>query len=287
LIQGESGTGKELVAKAIYKLSLKNDKPFIPVDCGSLSNDIIESELFGHIKGAFTGAISDKKGLFEEANGGTIFLDEISNISLSMQAKLLRVLQEGEIKRIGENTVRKVDVRIIAASNIDLKELVKTGNFREDLYFRLSTFPIFIPPLRERKEDIKILAVYFLNYFSKIHKKNIIGLTEEAYKIIYNYSWPGNVRELKNELERAVIMYNGNKKLIGASYFEQLISDDFYHDSEKIPIGNFNELVNEFKIKVIENAYQKSGKNWTKTAKMLGISRQNLNQIYKRLKHQS
>ena len=206
LIYGESGTGKELVARSIHYNSPRNRRPFIPVDCASLVESLLETELFGHVRGAFTGAVSAKKGLFEEAEGGTIFLDEASNISLSTQTKLLRFLQEHEIKRVGGPESIKVDVRIIAATNQQLESLVKEGRFREDLFYRLNVVTITMPPLRERKEDIPLLANHFLQTFSEEYKKSISHISPEALEILNHYSWPGNVRELENTIERAAVL---------------------------------------------------------------------------------
>jgi len=282
LIEGESGTGKELIAKELHNLSNRKDKIFIPIDCGSLSETIIESELFGHIKGSFTGAVNDKKGLFEEADGGTVFLDEISNISFNIQIKLLRLIQEGEFKRVGENNIRKANVRLIVASNKPLSELVEEGKFRKDLYYRLSVFPIKLPPLREREGDITLLAFYFLNYYNNVHSKNISDISSEALSILNQYIWPGNIRELQNEMERAVIICN--EDIISDKYFLHLKqANSVYSDSLKFK-EDFATMVANFKISVIENALQKSGNNWTKAAKLLGLSRQNLRQIYQRNK---
>lgn len=286
LIEGESGTGKELVAKEIHRLSKRNNKPFIPIDCGSLSEDIIESELFGHLKGAFTGALIEKKGLFEEANEGTLFLDEISNISLGTQAKLLRAIQEGEVKRLGENFVRKVNVRILVASNIPLQKLVAEGKFRQDLFYRLSIFPIIIPELYERENDIFILAQHFLEYFTTLHNRNIPSFTNDALKKLANYDFPGNVRQLQNEIERAVIMFNEFGMPLPGSMFDHLATNEKYLQfAPEKPTGkDFTETVDNFKLKLIEDALKKTEHNWTKTAKLLGLSRQNLSQIYKRIK---
>ncbi len=282
LIEGESGTGKELIAKELHNLSNRKDKIFIPIDCGSLSETIIESELFGHIKGSFTGAVNDKKGLFEEADGGTVFLDEISNISFNIQIKLLRLIQEGEFKRVGENNIRKANVRLIVASNKPLSELVEEGKFRKDLYYRLSVFPIKLPPLREREGDITLLAFYFLNYYNNVHSKNISDISSEALSILNQYIWPGNIRELQNEMERAVIICN--EDIITDKYFLHLKqANSVYSDSLNFK-EDFATMVANFKISVIENALQKSGNNWTKAAKLLGLSRQNLRQIYQRNK---
>ena len=205
LLCGERGTGKELIARSIHYNSQRNNRPFIPVDCASLVETLIESELFGHVRGAFTGASSAKRGLFEEADGGTLFLDEVGNLSLSMQSKLLRFLQEHEIKRVGGTESIKVDVRVIAATNQPLEPLVKSGKFREDLFDRLNVVTITLPPLRERKEDIPLLANHFLQKFSEENHKNISHISPEALEILTQYSWPGNVRELEHTIERAVI----------------------------------------------------------------------------------
>ncbi|MDI7259894.1 MAG: sigma-54 dependent transcriptional regulator [Thermodesulfobacteriota bacterium] len=206
LLCGERGTGKELVARSIHYNSLRNNRPFIPVDCASLVETLIESELFGHVRGAFTGASSAKRGLFEEADGGTLFLDEVGNLSLSMQSKLLRFLQEHEIKRVGGTESIKVDIRVIAATNQPLESLVKNGKFREDLFDRLNVVSITLPPLRERKEDIPLLANHFLQKFSEENHKNISHISPEVLEIFIQCSWPGNVRELEHTIERAVIL---------------------------------------------------------------------------------
>ncbi len=210
LVTGESGTGKELVADAIVALSDRKDKPFIKVHCASLSESLLESELFGHEKGAFTGATSQKKGRFELADGGTIFLDEIGEINMSTQVKILRVLQEREFERVGGERTIKVDVRVIAATNRDLLEEVKKGNFREDLYYRLNVVHIEVPPLRERKEDIELLVINFLNQFNQEDGRKIEGISPQARRALLNYNWPGNIRELKNSIESSVVLAKGN-----------------------------------------------------------------------------
>ena len=206
LIYGESGTGKELIAKAIHSASTRADKPFIPINTGSIPVDLLESQLFGHVKGAFTSAIASKKGLFEVADQGTIFFDEISTIGPETQAKLLRVIQEREFMRLGSTERIKVDVRILAASNEDLKKLVNEGRFRDDLFHRLNVIAIQLPPLRDRKEDIPLLAARFLEQFCQENGKPTRGFTHNAMKLLMDYDWPGNVRELENAVERAVVL---------------------------------------------------------------------------------
>jgi two-component system, NtrC family, response regulator AtoC len=195
-----------LVAKAIHYHSLRVDKPFIPFNCGAIPETLVESELFGHTKGAFTGAIQAKRGLFEEAHGGTIFLDEISTLLPSAQVKLLRVLQEKEVMRIGSTERTKIDVRMIAATNEDLEAKMKEGKFRDDLFYRLQVFPISLPDLKDRREDIPLLAYHFLDHYAKTTQKQIKGISKEAMNLLFEYDWPGNVRELENAIERAVIM---------------------------------------------------------------------------------
>ncbi|OGP90165.1 MAG: hypothetical protein A2156_12470 [Deltaproteobacteria bacterium RBG_16_48_10] len=206
IIYGGSGTGKELVAKAIHYHSPRAEKPFIPFNCGAIPETLIESELFGHVKGAFTGAVQTKMGLFEEAEGGTLFLDEISTIPLSAQVKLLRVLQEKEIMRVGSTERIKIDVRMIAATNENLEANMRHGKFREDLFYRLHVFPIFLPDLKDRREDISLLAYHFLDLCNKETKKGLKGISREAMSALMEYDWPGNVRELENVVERAVII---------------------------------------------------------------------------------
>ena len=210
LVTGETGTGKELAARAMHHRSARRERRFVPVNCGALPPELVESELFGHAKGAFTGATAAKNGLFEEAQGGTIFLDEIGDLPLPVQVKLNRALQEREIRRVGENTPIKVDVRVIAATHRDLKAEVQAGRFREDLFYRLNVFPVRLPPLRERKEDIPVLAAHFLNKYAKAHQRQIEKVEPEALRALTGYSWPGNVRELENTVERAIAVSKGS-----------------------------------------------------------------------------
>src|SRR5215475_7377750 len=209
LIVGETGTGKELIARSIHRLSPRADGPYVRVNCGALSESLLESELFGHIKGAFTGAIDNKTGRFEAAHGGTIFLDEFSSMSPKLQVKLLRVLQEHEFERVGESRTIRVDTRVVAATNQLLEDEIAAGRFRDDLYYRLNVVPIYLPPLRERREDIPLLARFFLERYSEENRRDPPPITPEAYKTLHNYDWPGNVRELENTIERAVVLSEG------------------------------------------------------------------------------
>jgi two-component system response regulator PilR (NtrC family) len=210
LITGETGTGKELIARAIHENSARSKEPFITINCGAFPETLLESELFGYVKGAFTGANENREGLFLGADGGTLFLDEIGNMSLSMQVKLFRVLQEGKVRPVGSNEETEVDVRVIAATNKDLDKAIAAGEFREDLFYRLSVIPIQLPPLRERRDDIPLLARAFLERFRKAMEKPIGGISPEAMSLLESYDWPGNVRELENTLERSVALETGN-----------------------------------------------------------------------------
>ncbi len=266
LIQGESGTGKELVARAIHYHGARRDKSFVALFCGSLPESLLESELFGHKKGAFTGAISDKKGLFETADTGTFFLDEIGDISPRLQTQLLRVLQEGEIKRVGENHVRHVDVRIIAATNKNLQEKIKDGSFREDLYYRLNVINIVLPSLRERAEDLPLLIQHFLTKFSAKYKKNIHGFTAEALNMMTRHGWPGNVRELENTVERAVVLAKG--ALI--SPLELRLPETNSHAVASFPSGM---TLDQMAKQLVEQTLRELQGNVTHAAERLGVSR--------------
>src|SRR5271166_474221 len=209
LIVGETGTGKELIARAIHRLSPRADGPYVRVNCGALSESLLESELFGHIKGAFTGAIDNKTGRFEAAHGGTIFLDEISTISMKLQVKLLRVLQEREFERVGESRTIRVDTRVIAATNLFLEDEIEAGRFRDDLYYRLNVVPIYLPPLRERRKDIPALAQFFLERYCEENRRDTPEIPGNVMERVQDYDWPGNVRELENYVERAVVLSHG------------------------------------------------------------------------------
>lgn len=276
LISGESGTGKELIARAIHFNGLTKDRPFIAVDCASIPENLLESELFGHEKGAFTDATSQKLGRFELANQGTLFLDEIGNLRPDMQGKILRVLQEREIQRVGGVKTIKIDVRIISATNIDLKKAIKEGMFREDLYYRLNVVPIEIPPLRERKEDIPLLVRYFLEIFNREFGKRIKEISLEAMKFLMNYRWPGNVRELRNVIERLVALTKGE-----VISHERLPLDILL--TVKAGKGNtgekgilLKEAREQFERQFIFGVLEKVNWNQTEAAKILGIHRNTL-----------
>ncbi|MFB3887679.1 MAG: sigma-54-dependent transcriptional regulator [Thermodesulfobacteriota bacterium] len=275
LLCGERGTGKELIARSIHYNSVRNDHPFIPVDCASLVETLMESELFGHVRGAFTGAHSAKRGLFEEADGGTLFLDEVSNLSLSMQTKLLRFLQEHEIKRVGGTENIKVDVRVIAATNQSLEPLVKSGRFREDLFDRLNVVSITLPPLRERKEDVPLLAHHFLRRFSEENKKNISHISPEALAILLEYAWPGNVRELEHTIERAVIF--STHPIILPEDLPKKMSEEV-EGQEPFPVRKLlplKEIEKRYVLQVIEETKG----NKKKASEILGIDRTTLYRI--------
>jgi len=269
LITGETGVGKELVARTIHRLSKRNDKPCITVDCGTLVETLFESELFGHVKGSFTGAIETTSGNFEYANGGTIFLDEIANISVNMQARLLRVIQEREISKVGSQQKIKVDVRILSATNRNLRKEIQEGKFREDLFYRLNVFPLHMPPLRERREDIRLLTDHILSNYSEQKNKTGMRISDNAVQILEMYEWPGNVRELKNVIERAAVTCDGNViKREDLSYNWSAFQNEGIK-SEEVSLANME------KEKISEVLKQFDG-NKTKAAQYLGINRKTL-----------
>ena len=276
LIQGETGTGKELIAKVIHYNGPLKDQPFVAENCGALSENLLESELFGHVKGAFTGAVSDKKGLFEMADGGTVLLDEIGEMPLAMQVKLLRVLQEGQFRPVGASHYVKVNVRIIACTNRDLEAEMAKGKFREDLFYRVNVFPLTIPPLRERKEDIPLLAAHFLKEFAQKFKRPVPRLTSTALELLSAYDWPGNVRELQNEMERALTLA-GNDEEISEQYLSAKIFNvadhGFQADSQN---GTLQEVVERIEKHMVSEALEKAEGNRSYAASLLGITRQGL-----------
>jgi DNA-binding NtrC family response regulator len=272
LITGESGTGKELIAREIHRHSLRRNAPFVVVDCGALVETLFESELFGHVKGSFTGAHETKHGRFEVADGGTIFLDEISNISLNIQAKLLRVIQEREVTRIGSSRPIKVDVRILAATNEKLEDLVRKGKFREDLFYRLSVVPIHLPPLKERREDIPLLIEHFLQKYNKRAKKNVTSVTSRAIKALQDYDWPGNIRELENTVERAVVLSKTD-----VIELEDLVYHGISAGSQSLgPVDGRFRTLEEVEKEYIRAVLRAQYGNKSKAAEILGIDRKTL-----------
>ena len=285
LIQGESGTGKELVARAIHQNSDRANAPFIIVNSGSLPPDLLESNMFGHLRGAFTGAVSDKKGLFEAADKGTIFFDEISSLNMETQAKLLRVMQDREFMRLGGTKTIKVNVRVIAATNADLEGLIKEKQFRQDLFFRLNVIKIELPHLRERKEDIPLLAKHFLDTYSKENQKEIIGVSEEVMEVFANYEWPGNIRELENLIERAVVLTK--TKLITRNNLPPfLYNSEGKQEKTRMPsdsTGTLKEQTQQFQKNWILEALRKSNGVQKKAAQLLGVKPTTLNEMIKRM----
>lgn len=281
LIMGESGTGKELVARALHYNSDRSKRPFVAVNCGAIPENLLETELFGHVKGAFTDAIRTKRGLFEEADGGTLFLDEIGELPPQLQVKLLRVLQEGEIRRVGESKPIKVDVRIISATVKDLAREVNEGRFRDDLFYRLNVLPIHIPPLRERREDIPLLIEHFIKKFTQSTNKKVVGIDSKALEVLMNYKWSGNVRELENTIERAVVLTDGENIML-----ENLPPEIREFKEEEVSLPPVAE--EEYSIKkaskvletnLIKKALKKTKGNHTHAARLLEISHRAL--LYK------
>jgi two-component system, NtrC family, response regulator HydG len=273
LITGESGTGKELVAEALHYKGGRNNKPLVKVNCSALSDNLLESELFGHVKGSFTGALKDRIGRFKLADGGTILLDEIGDISPKIQVKLLRVLQEKTFERVGESTPTNVDVRVVACTNQDLRKKIEHGEFREDLYYRLNVVEISVPPLKDRKEDIPALIDHFVNKFNKKINKNIVGISTDVQKIFMNYSWPGNIRELEHALEHAFILCH--QKTITVKHLPPAF-EKFFVTGE----AHFNSMGGDEKLAIVQ-ALEKTAGNKTMAARLLGISRRG---IYRKIK---
>jgi DNA-binding NtrC family response regulator len=281
LVTGETGTGKELVARAIHAASNRGGKPFMPINCAAIPDNLLESELFGHMKGAFTGAIQNKKGLFEEATGGTVFLDEISTMSMALQPKLLRVLQENLIMRVGGRQPIPINIRLIAATNVDLRKKVAGGEYREDLYYRLNVFPIEVPPLRDRSEDIPLLSNFFLQKYSELYQIDPPKLPSRTLDRLMAYQWPGNVRELENFIERAVVLHaSGGSGSIGfdlpADSERKLDGPDILEEAQR-KRWTFEDLEREYIFRVLESVRWKK----TEAAEILGIDRRTL---YRKLK---
>src|SRR5512137_1974486 len=279
LVTGESGTGKELVARAIHSNSVRARKKFVTVNCGAIPEGLIESELFGHVKGAFTGAVADKKGLVEEADKGTLFLDEIGELAPQLQVKLLRILQEGEFTRIGDTAPRRVNVRVIAATNRDLKRSIAEKQFREDLFYRLNVIPIELPPLRKRIEDIPLLVNHFLEkHKGKVAEKNLGGFSKDALQALMNYHFPGNVRELENSVEYAIAFTAG--PTIQRDDLPKYLSEEraLREEARAIPLMPLKDAKHQFERSIIMAALVESGGNISEAARLLHIHRQNLQQ---------
>jgi len=292
LITGESGTGKELVARAIHGHSPRHDHPFVAVDCTSLPETLLESELFGHVKGSFTGAIHSKAGLFKVADGGTLFLDEISNISLATQAKLLRVLQERVLTPIGDTKPVPIDIRLVAATNLNLRAMVTQGTFREDLFFRLNVIPVNLPPLRDRKGDLPLLIFYFLNKFSEAVGKEMRGLSPDAIALLEEYNFPGNVRELENIIERAIVLCEGD--IISRANLElKSAEEEEYREADFVPqsleeLKETKRQIRERAVEPIEKAFviaalKRNNWNVSQAAEETGMLRPNFHALLKKL----
>jgi transcriptional regulator with PAS, ATPase and Fis domain len=277
MVQGENGTGKELIARAIHFNSPRKDAQFVTVNCSAFNENLLDSELFGHVKGAFTGAIKDKKGLFEAADKGTLFLDEIGDMSPTMQVKLLRVLQQGELTPVGGTEVRKVDVRVVAATNRDLKDMIEQGTFREDLYYRINVINLVVPPLRDRKEDIPVLVDHFMNRGCKEKSVPLKALAKRAMEKIFDYPWPGNIRELENEVERLIVL-SGDEVRVAAELLSQRIRD-FGENGKAQGVrvaGKLKDALEELEKTMIREGLRRTNWNKSRLAKELGISRAGL-----------
>ncbi|MGE0787078.1 MAG: sigma 54-interacting transcriptional regulator [Sandaracinaceae bacterium] len=281
LVEGETGTGKELIASAVHYWSERRERLFVAQNCAALPENLLESELFGHKKGSFTGAHEDKKGLFELADGGTLFLDEVGEMPLNLQAKLLRVLQEGEIRPIGSNTTRRVDVRIVAATNRDLEEEVRVGAFREDLFYRLKVFPLRVPPLRERREDIPLLAGHFLKRYAQEFGRTVNGFSQQAMELMSAYKWPGNVRELENEVQRLVIQLDNDGFVEPDHLSPRIRQVENILDKVHPKKGSLKSMMSQVEKWILIEALRENDNNKSQTARTLGITREGL---HKKLK---
>ena len=283
LIQGESGTGKELIAKALHANSPRRDKPFVPVNTGAVPSDLLESTLFGHVKGAFTSAIAAKKGLFEVANGGTLFLDEIGTMGMDMQAKILRVLQDRRFMHLGGTQEIQVDVRIIAATNVDLQQAVKEGRFREDLFYRLNVICLELPPLRARRQDVPLLAAHFLKFYADENDVPVPALAPDALRILMDYEWPGNVRELENAMERGVVL--ATTRTITPDLLPASLTGNTYSASllDHRPDASLFDLMEEIERRIIADRLERCHWNQTEAAEYFKVPLSTLNQKIKRL----
>jgi transcriptional regulator with GAF, ATPase, and Fis domain len=276
LIEGETGTGKELIAAAVHYRSRRRDKLFVAQNCAALAESLLESELFGHKKGSFTGAVDEKKGLFEIADGGTLFLDEITETPMSLQSKLLRALQEGEIRPVGATTPKHVNVRIVAATNRNLEEEVARGRFREDLYYRLKVFPIRLPPLRERRDDIPLIAAHFLKRYCDEIGKPIGGFSQQAMELMTAYNWPGNVRELQNEVQRLVIQCDPGAFATGELLSPRIRQVEGLVGRAGVTKGTLKEMMDSVEKFFLIESLREHANNKTNSAKTLGITREGL-----------
>jgi DNA-binding NtrC family response regulator len=287
LIQGETGTGKELIAKAVHFNSPRKDQKLVSINCGAIPENLLESELFGHVKGAFTGAVQTRIGRFEQANAGTIFLDEIGNMPVSLQVKLLRVLQEREFERVGGNTTVKVDVRIIAATSSNLEQMVKDGTFREDLYYRLNVIPINLPPLRERREDVPLLVQRFTEHFCQLHKLDLKTMSPQVMKALMAYDWPGNVRQLENLVERMVALTGNRPAILPADVPAEIQNRESLNFVPLIEIPeegiNFQNIVTDMERELIVQSLRKTNGNKKLAAKLLNLKRTTLIEKIKRI----
>jgi transcriptional regulator with GAF, ATPase, and Fis domain len=289
MLRGESGTGKELIARAIHYNSLRKDRPFVTVDCTSLSENLLESELFGHVKGSFTGAVSNKRGLLETADGGTLFLDEIGNISMSTQAKLLRFIEEREFKAVGDTRFQAVNIRLISATNKNLESMIAGGGFRDDLYYRINIFPIEIPPLRERRDDIPALAFHALKRFSGESEHQVTNFSAGAMNLLMNLDWPGNVRELENVVHRAIILANNDVIRQGdlVNIIDKLPQVDLDVPRTSEELKRIKKIARQKSVENVEkhfvlSALKRNGWNVTRSSEETGMQRSNFQALMKK-----
>jgi len=274
LIHGESGTGKTMVARCIHHNSPRRNAPLVEISCGALPENLLESELFGHVKGSFTGAVATKAGKFEAAKGGTVFLDEVDVLPLLLQVKLLRVLQDRKFEKVGSNETITADVRVIAAANQDLDALIKEGKFRRDLYYRLNVVPVFLPPLHERVGDIPVLAEHFMTKYADRNHRDVLGISQQAVERMCRYSWPGNVRELENAIERAIILSKGQHLTV--EDFPDVLQDDTKANHDVVSVGSLKDELEAAERRIVEAALKRNNANRQRTAAMLGINRTTL-----------